>query len=81
MMARKETVRIRNKRYGSVYRIIRTKAVGSDLYWVCRDESGYVRDGHRGEIVRISVDVWATGDWEVCYPKQEAPSTENEKEN
>jgi len=61
--------RIRHTEYGTTYRVIRTEARGSDLFWVTRDESYYVRDGRRGAVTRISVDAWATGAWEVYDPK------------
>lgn len=65
-MSMPQHVRIRNKVYGSVYRIIRTEAVGADLYWVVR---GVVSDGTEYRSTsRISVDLWATGEWEVVQP-------------
>lgn len=56
---------IRHKEHGSMYRLIRTTSRGSgtDLYWVMR---GINEDGteHKGTSM-LSVDAWATGDWEV----------------
>lgn len=56
-------VRIRNKVYGSEFRLIRTASRGSDLYWVAK------LIVHTGEAAQgtswISVDLWATGEWEV----------------
>lgn len=63
MTSRATAVVIRNKRYGSTFRLIRTAAQGGDLYWVMR---GINPDGteHKG-VSYLSVDSWGTGDWEV----------------
>lgn len=62
-MSAREKVIIRNKIYGSEFRIIRTTARNGDLYWVSK------MIVHTGEEVKgtslISVDLWATGEWEV----------------
>lgn len=61
-------VLLRHKEYGSVYRIIRTTVAYlrgdiADLYWIVR---GVNSDGTEHKSTsRISVDAWATGDWEV----------------
>lgn len=60
-MSESHQVHLRNKVWGSKYRIIRTEAIGSDLYWVVKwiDDAG----NESKSTSRLSVDLWATGEW------------------
>jgi hypothetical protein len=65
-MSKPQQVRIRNKMYDTKFRIIRTEAVGADLYWVVKQ---IIHTGEETSFTsRISVDLWATGEWEVVQP-------------
>ena len=58
MTAAKMRVRLRNKEYGTVVRIIRTTAIGGELHWVCRDET-------YGGVCWLPIEQYTAGAWEV----------------
>lgn len=63
-MSKQAPVILRNKIFGSRFRIIRTTSDrAGDLHWVTK---AVYDDGTESKYTAwISVDLWATGDWEV----------------